>query len=358
MIKNGDGRGRGRGWRPRLLAIRALVTGALACTWSCASRDKDASAYQGVVEYEERELGFEVSGRVRELAVHEGDVLQPGTLIARVDPELERSALLVRDAETRAAEEQLALLRAGSRPEDVQTLRARLDAARANEALLRLTAERTRKLFAAQAAPRAALDQADAELARSTADRRAAEEILRASTRGARREDVAAAADRAAAARASGELQRQRVARFELRALDSGEVLEVHLRTGESAAVGQPVVTVADTTRPYADVFVPQGEAGGIRVGAPARARVDSLAQEVTGRVERVLRRTEFTPRYIFSRDERAKLVVRVRLRFDDPGRALHAGLPLFARIDRVSVSQPAADHGPTDAPGAAERAP
>jgi len=49
--------------------------------------------------------------------------------------------------------------------------------------------------------------------------------------------------------------------------------------------------------------------------------------------VERILRRTEFSPRYIFSRDERAKLVVRVRLRFDDPGHELHAGVPLFAEI-------------------------
>ena len=336
----------------------ALLTWAMVGAWGCVPRDSDASAYQGVVEYDERDLGFEVSGRVRELAVHEGDMLQPGTLIARVDPELERSALLARDAETRAAEEQLALLRAGSRPEDVQTLRARLDAARANEALLRLTAERTRKLVAAQASPRAVLDQTEAELLRATADRRAAEEILLASTKGARHQELAESADRAAAARANAELQRERVARFELRALDSAEVLEVHLRTGESAAVGQPVVTVADSSHPYADVFVPQGEVDGIRVGAIARAKVDSLAYEVTGRVERVLRRTEFTPRYIFSRDERAKLVIRVRLRFDDPGRVLHAGVPLFAHIERVTAHQPATNPSQADASRAAERAP
>jgi HlyD family secretion protein len=100
--------------------------------------------------------------------------------------------------------------------------------------------------------------------------------------------------------------------------------------------VGQPIVTVADTEHPYADVFVPQGDLGGIRVGAVARARVDSLRGEIAGRVERVFRKTEFTPRYIFSRDERQNLVVRVRVRFDDTKRVLHAGVPLFARIDRA----------------------
>jgi HlyD family secretion protein len=312
-------------------AIAAGV--ALTAAGGCRPRSDDAASFQGVVEYEERDLGFEVSGRVRELAVHEGDVLPAGALIARVDPELERSALAARDAETRAAEQQLALLRAGTRPEDVSALRARLDAARANEALLKLSAERTRALFAGRAVPQAALDQAEAEWTRATAERRAAEETLQAAAKGSRRQEVAAADDRLSGARANAELQRQRVARFELRALEPGEVLEVHLRTGETAAAGQPVVTVADTAHPYADVFVPQGAVGGVRVGAAATARVDSLVHPVAGRVERILRRTEFSPRYIFSRDERAKLVVRVRLRFDDPGHELHAGVPLFAEI-------------------------
>src|SRR6185437_622699 len=125
----------------------------------------------------------------------------------------------------------------------------------------------------------------------------------------------------------------QRVARFELHALDPGEVLEVHLRTGELAVAGLPVVTVADTAHPYSDLFVPQAAVGGIAVGAPVRARVDSLPHEIPGKVERISRRTEFSPRYLFSRSERANLVVRVRVRFDDPQRALHAGVPIFARL-------------------------
>ncbi|HVR61569.1 MAG TPA: HlyD family efflux transporter periplasmic adaptor subunit, partial [Polyangia bacterium] len=314
--------------------VAVVVAGGAAC----AARDDGAFPYQGVVEYEERDLAFEVSGRVRELAVHEGDLLQPGALIARVDPELEQSALSAREAEQRAAEQQLALLRAGARPQDVRALQARLDAARANEALQSVSAGRARRLVAGQAAARSVLDQAEAELARATADRRAAEETLQAALLGSRHQEVAAAADRAAAAGASSDLERQRVARYELRALDPAEVLEIHLRTGETALPGQPVVTVADTGHPYADVFVPQGQLGGVRVGAPARARVDALAREVIGRVERVLRRTEFAPRFIFSPDERANLVVRVRIRFDDPGRDLHAGVPLFARIDRAAV--------------------
>jgi multidrug resistance efflux pump len=325
-------------WRGATVAVLAagLAVG-------CREREADPDSFQGVVEYEERDLGFEVTGRITEIAVHEGDRLTPQALIARVAPELERSALAVRESEARAASEQLDLLRAGSRPEDVRALAARVDSARAAEALVRVNVERSRKMYAAQATPRAALDEVEAQLQRTEADTRAAEESLRAARRGARVQEVQAARDRLAAAQASSDMQRERVSRYDLRTLDAGEVLEVHLRNGELAVPGVPVVTVADTAHPYADVFVPQGAVGGIAVGMRARGRIDAVAHELPGFVERISRRTEFSPRYLFSRIERAKLVVRVRVRFDDPARQLHAGLPVFVRIDRRPVEQKAA---------------
>jgi hypothetical protein len=51
--------------------------------------------------------------------------------------------------------------------------------------------------------------------------------------------------------------------------------------------------------------------------------------------VEHISRTTEFTPRYLFSERERPNLVIRVRLRIEDPERRLHAGVPAFAKIER-----------------------
>jgi multidrug resistance efflux pump len=313
-------------WAAALVALTLTPPG-------CAERGPEPGLFQGVVEYQERDLAFEMTGRITDLLVHEGDLLPANGLVARIAPDLEQSTLSARESEARAAAQQLALLRAGSRPEDVSALAARVDAARANEALMAVNAARARKLYAAQATPQSALDEANAQLSRAQADTRAAAEALRAAQRGARPQVIQAARDRLAAAQASSDVQRQRVARFELHALEPGEVLEVHLRTGELAVAGLPVVTVADTAHPYADLFVPQASVGGIAVGAPVQARVDSLPHEIPGKVERISRRTEFSPRYLFSRTERANLVVRVRVRFDDPRRELHAGVPLFARI-------------------------
>jgi HlyD family secretion protein len=94
---------------------------------------------------------------------------------------------------------------------------------------------------------------------------------------------------------------------------------------------------VADTAHPYADVFVPQGGLDGLRMGTPATVAVDATAEPFRGRIEDVSRRTEFTPRYLFSERERPNLVVRVRVRVDDPGEKLHAGVPAFVTFEKTA---------------------
>jgi len=68
--------------------------------------------------------------------------------------------------------------------------------------------------------------------------------------------------------------------------------------------------------------------------GAPARVRTDARPEPLSGRVEAIGRRVEFTPRYLFSERERPNLVVRVRVRVEDPEGRLHAGVPAFVELE------------------------
>ena len=89
-------------------------------------------------------------------------------------------------------------------------------------------------------------------------------------------------------------------------------------------------------------VVVPQGALSGVTIGAPASVRIDAESEGFTGTIEDVGRKTEFTPRYLFSPRERPNLVVRVRVRVWDPGARLHAGVPAFVTIDRAAPAGPA----------------
>lgn len=317
----------------RAVTALALLSQALLGSGCREAHGAQPTALQGVVELEETPLGFELGGRLTELLVKEGDRVEAGAPLARIDDTLERSSRSVRESEAEVAREQAGAVKAGARGEEVRSLASRVAAAKASEELLRKQAARERTLFEKGAVAEASVDKLEAELARSSAEREALEHSLKLLRQGARHEDVSVAEARAQAAIAALELNDARLVRHELKAPIGGTVLDVNFEKGEVVGAGAAVVTLADTHRPYVDVFVPQAEISAVKLGQGARVQVDALRAELSGRVEHIARRTEFTPRYLFSERERATLVVRVRVRVDDPKEQLRAGVPAFVRL-------------------------
>jgi HlyD family secretion protein len=314
--------------------MKAIPAMMVAGACACARGTSGGREYQGVLELHERVLSFEVPGRIKELKVRRGDRVEPGQVLAVLDDSLERPQRDARAAEAAAADAQLDLLKAGTRAEDIRAADAQLHGARAAERTLRDALERIRRLRVEGTVPPAQLDDVRGQFERAQAERQAAEERLAALRAGARSQEIRAALARSAQAHAALDAADVRLLRFTLKSEIAGAVLDTHVEPGEVVQVGTPVATLGETRRPYLDVFVPQGELAGIRVGAPAQVRTDAQgAARFQGLVEMVGRTVEFTPRYVFSEKERANLVVRVRIDVRDPQEALHAGVPAFATI-------------------------
>jgi HlyD family secretion protein len=310
---------------------------ALASVCACEPqvRAKGPEPLQGVVEYDDRVIGFELGGRVLEVSVERGQSVAVGAALSRLDDGLERPLRELRMAEIAAAEAQLALLRKGARSEELRASEAEIAALAAQEQTLGRSLERQSKLQAVGAAPEAVIDNVSAELRATAERRRALEQRLKALRGGARAEEIAAAAAHVEAAKASLSVLDTRLSRYSVAAPAAGSVVDVHVKVGEMVAPGAPLLTLADLDHPYVDVFVPQARVAGIHVGENVTARVDGLSAPLTGRVEHVFPRTEFTPRFLFSEEERPNLVVRVRVRVSDPKHALHEGLPAFVTLER-----------------------
>lgn len=325
--------------RLRVAAWLCIASLGLACNVgsksATSSRQRGGEdAVQGVVELDDRLLSFEVSGKIDRVAVKRGDVVKKGDVIAEVDATLEKLTRDVRADDVKAANADLALLEAGSRKEDVSSLAAQMHAAEATEGLLEKQLVRARSLRDSQSISQAELDRSEAELARAKNERSSLAERLQGLRRGARTEELARARARAAGAESALALQDARLERFVVRAGADGSVLDVHVEPGELAAPGAPVVSVADLAHPRVDVFVPEAKMPNVAIGKSASVFVDGLPAPVKGSVEHIGTRTEFTPNFIFSDRERPNLVVRVRIRVDDPERKLRAGMPAFVRID------------------------
>ena len=314
--------------------VVALAT-CLAALAACQPDERYPGAFQGVIELDERLLGFEVGGRLTDVTVERGDRVTAGELLATLDDTLARTAVAGREAEATAAQARADLVRAGSRVEDIRVVQAQLRAAEATDALAQKNLARDRRLVEQGALTQSVLDESETRSRTAMAQVQTLRQQLRELRAGARSQEVTGAHAQATAADIAARLEGERAARYQLRAVTPGTVLEVHADPGEVVGPGAPVLTVADVTRPYADVFVPANDLAGLDVGDHAAVQVDSLALPVPGVVETIGRRTEFTPRYVFSERERAALSVRVRIRIDDRGRLLHAGVPAFVTIAR-----------------------
>ncbi|HEX7587558.1 MAG TPA: biotin/lipoyl-binding protein, partial [Anaerolineae bacterium] len=119
---------------PRSIFLAAAATVVLlAALIGCqaAANGSTGKAWSGFLEGKTVDVSPQIGGRVTEIAVQEGDVVQAGQLIATIDDDMAKLRLDAADANVAAAQAQLALLKAGARTEDLNRAQARVDQASA-----------------------------------------------------------------------------------------------------------------------------------------------------------------------------------------------------------------------------------
>ena len=115
------------------LLVLALPAWFAACT---SSLPADTIRVSGHVEATEVRIGAEVGGRIVDLLVAEGDRIDAGKVVARLDSRDTQLQIDRTRAEQASATAQLRLLEAGSRAEDIRQARAQVDAAASEAAAI------------------------------------------------------------------------------------------------------------------------------------------------------------------------------------------------------------------------------
>jgi HlyD family secretion protein len=118
---------------------------------------------------------------------------------------------------------------------------------------------------------------------------------------------------------------------------------------GEVLPAGGKVFTMLDTADVYMDIYLPTADAGRVRLGSDARIVLDAYPNHVIpAKVVFIANQAQFTPKTVETKDERDKLMFRVRVRIDPDrlhGRAeiVRSGLPgaAYVRTDPRTVWPP-----------------
>jgi multidrug resistance efflux pump len=366
--------------RQTLIAV-ALVGATSAVAWYWPGHNGPGlDRLPGTVEVQEVRLGSRAGGRVAAVHVHEGQVVERGTVLVSFDsPEL---AARRDQARARLDAAQAALDRANRGPQDEEIAEARfaadaaqarldrvnegfreelkerarheLDAARAEEKEAEEELTRLQELHGAAAASRT--DYTHAVMVRDRARARvlAARATHGMMTTGSRPQDIAEA--RAEAGRAE---ERFKLVRKGTRPEDKAAAYaaaneaqsavneaEVHLReavvvapercvietlpvrAGSLVPAGQPVVVAHRADDLWVKVFVPATELGRLRVGQAVEVTVDSHpGTRFPGQVTHIATVSEYTPRNVQSADERKHQVFAVKVRVADPRGVFKSGM-------------------------------
>ena len=147
----------------------------------------------------------------------------------------------------------------------------------------------------------------------------------------------------------------------ELHSPIDGTVLNLFRHEGELAAVGSPLLEVADLSTLRIEVYVPLAMLGSLRLGAEASVSGEGLPGVLKGTVSWIASEAEFTPKTILTQETRTTLVYRVRVLVPNPRESSRSGCrwtcgssPCRISAPRPARRPPVARSRPSPWPGSA----
>ncbi len=197
----------------------------------------------------------------------------------------------VKEAEgkTKAVSEQLSLLKAGPRIEQIDRTAAALKQAEAEYALIKAGSRKE------------SIDQARAKV------RIAAEGVNQA---------------------------RQQLSYTDLPSPMDGVVLSTAAEVGEYLNPASPVLTLGQIDQPWLRAYVHEKDLGRIQLNQEVTVQTDSFpGKNYTGRVSYISSQAEFTPKTVQTFEERVKLMYRIKVTLANPENQLKPGMPADGRI-------------------------
>ena len=380
-----------------ILLLAALGTGAWMWRTGYFERNSGKILVSGNLELTEVDLSFKIAGKLTELNVREGDWVKKGDVIARLDAaqlmqqlardeaavvnaqsqyqqlqtsiEYQRATLesdvAVRRAELSQAQAKLDELLAGSRQQEIQQAQAAVNDTIAWNEAARLDWDRAQTLYRNEDISKSQYDQAQAKYESTQAQLRQAQERFALVKEGPRKEEIEGA--KAAVVRAQAAVRQAEANRLELQRkvqelearrsdidkaraqvgitktqIDDTVILApleavVQVKSaevGEVLAAGTTVVSLGDLDHPWLRAYINETDLGRVKLNQEARLKTDSFANKFyRGRISFISPEAEFTPKQIQTKEERVKLVYRIKIDVDNKAHELKNNMPVDAEL-------------------------
>jgi HlyD family secretion protein len=320
------------------IALIALMLVVIAGGWfgyqQWANQKQDPLKIQGDVDIRQVNLGFRVSGRIREMRFEEGDAIRAGDLIALLDEGPYQDQVSLAKAQLAQSEANLTKAINGPRPQEIDQARAQVAQAQANVENADLTFQRESELRKTNAISRQEFDNATAAKDANRAQLRAAQANLALLEAGSRQEDIDAVRAQVQHDKSNLETAQLNLSDCQLLAPSDGVIITRALEPGAIVAAGTSVYSLCLYSPVWIRTYVDERDLGRIYPGMKALVYTDSNpAKPYQGQIGFISPVAEFTPKTVETRELRTDLVFRLRVVVQQPDRYLRQGMPVTVRL-------------------------
>ena len=287
----------------------------------------------GNIEAHQAVLGFKtVQSRIVELPFDEGQWVDAGTLIARLDDSDYRQQVAINQAALDVARR-----RSSAEEPESHTARQTVESDVADLEFRQQEYDRAAQLLEKGSGTVEQRDQTYATLRQSTAAHERDQALRNAAERQA---ELATASIRSAQETLK---MSQIVLGYTILYAPFSGVIEVRqAELGEIMVPGTPVVTLADLDHVWLRAYINETDIGKVRYGQTATVTTDTYpGKKYIGRVSFISSNAEFTPKTVETHAERVTLVYRIRIDIDNRSHELVPGMPADATLQALPPGGP-----------------
>ncbi|MEY3218965.1 MAG: hypothetical protein RIT27_322 [Pseudomonadota bacterium] len=289
------------------------------------------AVWQGYVEGEFLYLSVPIAGRLQQLAVQRGQVVQAGDSLFSLENQPETFA--VQDAQLKVynAQSKLQDLQKGQRPSELEILKAKRNQTQIDLSLSEKEAARVETLFKKNLIQKETVDNARATIQRNKAKLAETEAQLQTAQLGGREDIVKTAENDLQIAQLALQKAQWTLDQKSLFSPQSGLVHETYYREGEWLNAGAPVLALLPPSAIKIRFYVSESVLGALQIGQLVHIHCDSCSDHLTANISFISTQAEYTPPVLYNLENRAKLVWRIEARPSsvEIAQRLHVGQPV-----------------------------
>jgi len=296
--------------------------------------DENRIEAQGNIEATNIVVSSKVNGEVLKILKDEGEKVNAGDTVLIIDPENYELRLVEATALVQQAEAQYNLLKKGARKEDLKQSEEALMQAKINLELAEKDKDRMTNLYNSKSITQKQYDDAIARYRIALANFNSANQHYKKMQNFARPEELKQAEANLNRAKASLELIKKNLRDCYVTSPSNGFMIKKFIEKGETAGVMSSLFQVADLENVEVVIYIPETQLGKVKLGQVAGITTDTYPDKIyKGRVSFISPEAEFTPKNIQTKEERTKLVYKVKIQVPNKDFELKDGMPADVSI-------------------------